>query len=108
IVPGLMLGVGLCFAWWWVVRRENLTSPPRRPLREVFWAVGGGFWALMLPGTTIGGRRFGIFTPTEAAVVVAVYSLFVATLIYRELKFSQLYEVFVSPPRQTSVGALMV
>ena len=52
--------------------------------------------------------RFGIFTPTEAAVVVAVYSLFVATCVYRELKLSQLYEVFVSAALSTSVVMFLV
>ena len=75
-------------------RKENLTPPPRASLNEVASAVIDGFWALMLPVIIIVGLRFGIFTPTEAGVVVAVYSLFVATCIYRELKLSQLYERF--------------
>ena len=54
------------------------------------------------------GLRFGIFTPTEAAVVVAVYSLFVATCIYRELKVSQLYAVFVTAAMTTSVIMFLV
>jgi TRAP-type transport system large permease protein len=108
IAPGLMLGFGLCFAWWWVVRKENLTSPPRKPLSEVLWAIADGFWALMLPVIIIGGLRFGLFTPTEAAVVVAVYSLFVATCIYRELKLWQLYEIFVSSALTTAVVMFLV
>ena len=62
----------------------------------------------MLPVIIIVGLRFGIFTPTEAAVVVAVYSLFVATCIYRELKWTQLYEVFVSAALSTSVVMFLV
>jgi tripartite ATP-independent transporter DctM subunit len=108
IVPGLMLGVGLCFAWWWVARGENIPSPPRKSLREVALAIIDGFWALMLPVIIVAGLRFGIFTPTEAAVVVAVYALFVATCIYRELKFSELYEVFVSAALSTSVVMFLV
>jgi tripartite ATP-independent transporter DctM subunit len=108
IVPGLLLGVGLCFSWWWVVRKENLTPPPRAPIAEVVKATVDGFWALMLPVIIVVGLRFGIFTPTEAAVVVAVYSLFVATCIYRELKFSQLYEVFVSAALTTSIVMFLV
>jgi TRAP-type transport system large permease protein len=108
IVPGLMLGVGLCFAWWWVARKENIASPPRKSLREIVFAFVDGFWALMLPVIIIVGLRFGIFTPTEAAVVVAVYALFVATCIYRELKFSELYEVFVSAALSTSVVMFLV
>jgi tripartite ATP-independent transporter DctM subunit len=103
-----MLGAGLCIAWWWVVRQENLTPPPRASLSEMVKAVVDGFWALMLPVIIVVGLRFGIFTPTEAAVVVAVYSLFVATCIYRELKLSQLYEVFVSSALTTSIVMFLV
>jgi tripartite ATP-independent transporter DctM subunit len=108
IVPGLLLGVGLCFAWWWVARNEDIESPPRKSLREVARAVIDGFWALMLPVIIVVGLRFGIFTPTEAAVVVAVYALFVATCVYRELKLSQLYEVMVSAALSTSVVMFLV
>jgi TRAP-type transport system large permease protein len=108
IVPGLLLGVGLCFAWWWVSRGEAIISPPRRPLRDVALTIVDGFWALMLPVIIVVGLRFGIFTPTEAAVVVAVYALFVATCIYRELKLSQLYDVFVSAALSTSVVMFLV
>jgi tripartite ATP-independent transporter DctM subunit len=62
----------------------------------------------MLPVIIVVGLRFGIFTPTEAAVVVAVYALFVATCIYRELKLSQLYEVFVSSAVTTSIVMFLV
>jgi TRAP-type transport system large permease protein len=108
IFPGLMLGAGLCVAWWWVVRKENLTPPPRASFKEVAHAVIDGFWALMLPAIIVVGLRFGIFTPTEAGVVVAVYSLFVATCIYRELKPSQLYDVFVSSALTTSIVMFLV
>jgi tripartite ATP-independent transporter DctM subunit len=108
IVPGLLLGVGLCFAWWWVARGEDIESPPRKTLREIAWTIIDGFWALMLPVIIVVGLRFGIFTPTEAAVVVAVYALFVATCIYRELNLPQLYEVFVSAALSTSVVMFLV
>lgn len=108
IVPGLLLGLGLCVAWWWVARDENIESPPRKSLREIAKAVTDGFWALMLPVIIVVGLRFGIFTPTEAAVVVAVYALFVATCIYQELKLSQLYEVMVSAALSTSIVMFLV
>jgi TRAP-type transport system large permease protein len=108
IVPGLFLGVGLCFAWWWVARDENIESPPRKSLREIAGAVVDGFWALMLPVIIVVGLRFGVFTPTEAAVVVAVYALFVATCVYRELRLSQLYKVVVSAALSTSIVMFLV
>ena len=54
------------------------------------------------------GLKFGVFTPTEAAVVAAVYALFVATVVYREMKLSQLYEVFVSAAKTTAVIMFLV
>ena len=82
IVPGLLLGLGLCVAWYWVVRKENLSPPPRASLREILHAIIDGFWALMLPGIIIVGLRFGIFTPTEAGqLLLPSGALFVASLL---------------------------
>jgi tripartite ATP-independent transporter DctM subunit len=108
IVPGLLIGLALAFAWWWEVRKENLTPPPRKRAHEVGRALLDGAWALMLPFIIIFGLKFGIFTPTEAAVVAAVYSLFVAVFVYRELKFSQLYSVFLTAAKTTSVIMFLV
>ncbi|CAO3440903.1 TRAP transporter large permease subunit [Azospirillum endophyticum] len=108
IVPGLMLGLGLVAAWWLVVRQEALTPPPRATKGEIAAAVKDGFWALMLPGIIIFGLKFGIFTPTEAAVVAAVYALFVATVVYRELKPSQLFDLFASAATTTAVVMFLV
>lgn len=65
-------------------------------------------WALGLPLIVLVGLRFGIFTPTEAAVVAAVYALFVAVVVYRELKLKQLYAVFVSASKITAVIMFLV
>ncbi|WP_042704593.1 TRAP transporter large permease subunit [Azospirillum sp. B506] len=108
IFPGLMLGFGLVAAWWLVVRHEDLAPPPRATKGEVAAAVKDGFWALMLPGIIIFGLKFGIFTPTEAAVVAAVYALFVAVVVYRELKPSQLFELFASAATTTAVVMFLV
>ena len=65
-------------------------------------------WALGLPLIVLVGLRFEIFTPTEAAVVAAVYALFVAVVVYRELKLKQLYSVFVSASKITAVIMFLV
>ena len=62
----------------------------------------------MLPVIIIVGLRFGVFTPTEAAVVAAVYSLVVAVLVYRELKLSELFAVFVTAAKTTAVVMFLV
>lgn len=102
IFPGILMGVGLAIAWWWAARQENLTPPPRKSAGEMARALREGVWALLLPFIIIFGLRFGIFTPTEAAVVAAVYSLIIAVFVYRELKFDQLYAVFVTAAKTTA------
>jgi len=62
----------------------------------------------MLPVIILVGLRMGVFTPTEAAVVAAVYALFVSTVVYRELRLSQLYAIFVTASRTTAVIMLLV
>jgi TRAP-type transport system large permease protein len=108
IFPGLMLGVGLAIAWWWVVRGEDVKPLPRKSLAEISKAIIEGFWALMIPLIIIFGLRFGIFTPTEAAVVVAVYSLFVATVIYKELSLRDLPALFIRAGITTAVVMFLV
>ena len=108
IVPGLLIGAALWLTWWWLSRRESIPVPPRKSAAEIVKAARDSLWALMLPVIIIVGLRFGVFTPTEAAVVAAVYALFVATVVYRELKPSQLYEVFVGAAKTTSVIMFLV
>ena len=108
IVPGILIGVGLAVAWWWEVRGETTATPPKASRAEVIHAFVDGVWALMLPGIIIFGLKFGIFTPTEAAVVCAVYALFVAMFIYKELKWSDLYHVFAAAAETTAVVMFLV
>ena len=108
IVPGLLIGLALAFAWWWEVRKEDITPPPRQSGKQVVRTFVQGFWALLLPFIIIFGLKFGVFTPTEAAVVAAVYSLIVAVFIYRELKLSQLYAVFVTAAKTTAIIMFLV
>ncbi len=108
IVPGLMLGAALAVAWWWIARKEVVETSPKRSGREIAQTLIEGSWALGLPLIIVFGLKFGVFTPTEAAVVAAVYALFVATVIYKELKLSDLYELILSAAKTTSVVMLLV
>jgi tripartite ATP-independent transporter DctM subunit len=108
IVPGLMMGAAIALTWWWVAKRENVKPPPKASAAERWAALKSSTWALFLPVIVLVGLKFGVFTPTEAAVVAAVYALFVATVVYRELKPHQLYEVFVSAAKTTAVIMFLV
>jgi tripartite ATP-independent transporter DctM subunit len=108
IVPGLLMGVAIAATWWLVARREGGTPPPKSTGAEKWKALRESTWALFLPVIVLVGLKFGVFTPTEAAVVAAVYALFVSTVIYRELKLSQLYDVFAAAAKTTAVIMFLV
>jgi tripartite ATP-independent transporter DctM subunit len=108
IFPGLLIGTALWMTWWWLGRREVIETPPRKSRAEIVKALRESIWALMLPVIILVGLRMGVFTPTEAAVVAAVYALFVATVVYRELRFSQLAAIFVTAAKTTAVVMFLV
>jgi len=108
IAPGLMLGAALWITWWILVRKEKIQAEPRASRAEVFAALKDATLALGLPVIVVVGLKFGVFTPTEAAVVAAVYALFISTVIYRELKVSQLYGLFLSAATTTAVIMFLV
>ena len=108
IVPGVLLGIALAITWWWLVRREKVAPPARASRAEVLKALSESVWALGLPVIILVGLRMGVFTPTEAAVVAAVYALFVAMVVYRELSFRQLADIFQAAARTSAVVMFLV
>jgi tripartite ATP-independent transporter DctM subunit len=108
IVPGLLMGLALWITWAIVARNEGVVPPPRKPLSELLATARRCGWALMLPVIILVGLRMGVFTPTEAGVVAAVYALFVASVIYRGLKLSQLYGIFKAAAKTTAVVMFLV
>ena len=108
IVPGLLIGGALWVTWAWLVRNERIKPPPRKSRREIAASAREAGWALLLPVIILVGLRMGVFTPTEAAVVAAVYALFVATVIYRELHFADLYRVFLSAAKTSAVVMFLI
>ena len=108
IVPGILMGLSLVFAWWWVIRGEDVKTLPRRNRRDVRAALVDGVWALLLPVIIVGGLKFGIFTPTEAAVVAVVYALLVGMFVYREIRFRDLFRLFSSAAKTSAAVMFLV
>jgi tripartite ATP-independent transporter DctM subunit len=108
IVPGLLMGMTLMAVWALVVRKEELDTKEKATKAEKRAALREGVWALLLPVIIIGGIRFGIFTPTEAAVVAAVYAIFVSAFIYREITFRSFYEILLTAGRSTAMVMFLV
>jgi tripartite ATP-independent transporter DctM subunit len=108
IVPGLLIGAALWLTWAWLVRREKIIPPPRKTGAEILTAFRKALWALMLPFIILVGLRMGVFTPTEAAVVAAVYALFVSTVIYRELTWKDLHGIFVGAAKTSAIVMFLI
>jgi tripartite ATP-independent transporter DctM subunit len=108
VVPGLMMGISLVVAWAVVSRRDKMQTFPRTTMRERGKAFVDGFYALLMPVMILGGIKWGIVTPTEAAVLAAVYALLIGMFVYRELKPSMLYGVFLTAAKTTAVVMFLV
>jgi TRAP-type transport system large permease protein len=102
IVPALLRAGGLVMVWTLLSRNMTAAVQPRRSWAERGRALVDSIWALILPVIIVGGLRGGIFTPTEASAVAAVYALVVSLFVYREVKFSQLTDLFVKAARTTA------
>ncbi len=108
IVPGLLMGLTLTSVWRMTVRKENLETSAKATKAEKRAALKDGVWALLLPVIIIVGIRFGIFTPTEAAVVAAVYAIFISTFVYKELTLKKFYDIVINAGRSTAMVMFLV
>lgn len=108
IAPGLLMGITLVGTWLWLVRKSDIKPLPKQSMKQRLQATGRGAWALGMPVIILGGIRMGVVTPTEAAVVAAVYAWLVGTFVYRELKFRDLYDVFLRSGKTTAVVMFLV
>ncbi len=108
IVPGVLMGVAIMFAWRWSVKKDDVKAEPKCSMEERWDQTRKALWALTLPIVIIGGLKFGFFTPTEAAVIAAVYSLFVGTVVYREIKPGQLFHLMYRAAETTAIVMFLV
>ena len=94
VLPGILIGGSLCLVMFITSKKRGYVGSRSYSNAERWAALKDAFWALLMPVIILGGIYSGQFTPTEAAVVASVYSLFVGFFIYKELKFSDLKPVF--------------
>ncbi|HXE19639.1 TRAP transporter large permease [Castellaniella sp. UC4442_H9] len=101
VVPGLLLGLLLMVAIYVVARMRNMPRQPRASVAEVGAAARDSIWGLLLIVIILGGIYGGIFTPTEAAAVAAIYAFFIAVFVYRDIGMTQVPEVLVDAAKVT-------
>jgi tripartite ATP-independent transporter DctM subunit len=108
IVPGILMGLSIMIAWYWCTKKDTMQIEAKCGWTERWRETRSATWALVLPVVVIGGMKAGFFTPTEAAVIAAAYSLFVGTVVYGEIKINQIYSLFLSAAETTAVIMFLV
>jgi C4-dicarboxylate transporter DctM subunit len=103
VLPGIVLTAALMVAVAVVARRHDLPRQPRASLRTVLRAGREAVWGLFLVVIVLGGIYLGVFTPTEAAAVSAVYAFVIAVFVYRDLKLRDVPHVLAESAKVTAM-----
>jgi len=106
--PGLLMTAVLMLTVVVIARRRGFPTEEAIPWRAFPRIVLRGIPPLMMPGILLGGIYGGVFTPTEAAAVAALYALLLAGLFYRVLGIRKLFDILVDTIRSSSVVALII
>lgn len=101
VVPGILLGLLLMVAIYWRAHKLDLPRQPRASFGEVVTAARESLWGLLLIFIILGGIYGGVFTPTEAAAVAAVYAFLIAIFVYRDIKWSGVPHVLIESAKVT-------
>lgn len=102
IVPGFLMAAGLWIMWRILYRNSHMAVMEKKTAAQRFKAFKNAFWALMLPVVIIVGLRGGIFTPTEAGVIAAIYAT-VISIAYRSLSLRDLPDAFLNTIKTTGM-----
>src|SRR5436190_1475682 len=95
VIPGIVLATMLGLTTWYRARKNNYPRQPRATWGERVTAFRKSFWGLLLIFVVMGGIYTGLFTPTEAAAMAAVYSFFIAVFVYRDLTIKDVPRVLL-------------
>ena len=103
IIPGLVLATMLGVTTWWRARKNNYPRQPAASWSERLTAFRDSAWGLLLIIVVIGGIYTGIFTPTEAAAMSAVYAFFVAVFVYKDMPLSKVPKVLLDSANMSAM-----
>jgi len=103
VIPGFLLALTLGVTTWWQARKGNYPRLPKASWKERFYTFRQAFWGLMLIVVVMGGIYSGMFTPTEAAAMSAVYAFFIAVFVYKDLTFKQIPKVLIDSANMSSM-----
>jgi C4-dicarboxylate transporter DctM subunit len=103
VIPGIALASMLGATTWWRARKNEYPRQPKATWGERFAAFRKSFWGLLLIVVVMGGIYTGLFTPTEAAAMAAVYSFFIAVFVYRDLTIKDVPRVLLQSANMSAM-----
>jgi C4-dicarboxylate transporter DctM subunit len=108
LIPGILMAAALMLAIQMVAKRRNLPRGEAVRMKDLPMVLVRGALPISLPLVLLGGIYSGVFTPTEAAAVAALYALFLATVVYRALDLKRLYQVLIESSKSSASVTLIV
>ena len=105
VVPGILLATTLGAVAWFIARKNDYPRMPKATWGERFRAFRQSVWGLLLIVIVLGGIYTGLFTPTEAAAVSAVYSFVIAVFVYGDISLKQVPKVLLD---SASMSAMLL
>ncbi len=108
VIPGILLGGSLMLMTWLLSFRVEMPIQPRPPLGEVFRLSRRALLSLMTPVIIVGGIWSGIFTPTESGVVASAYAMVLGMVVYRDITWKDLLEVFYTTIEFTAIVLFII
>jgi C4-dicarboxylate transporter DctM subunit len=105
IVPGIALAMALGFTTWFIARKNDYPRMPKASALERWTAFRESVWGLLLIVVVMGGIYSGIFTPTEAAAIAAVYAFVIAVFVYKDMPLKRIPKVLLD---SASMSAMLL
>jgi C4-dicarboxylate transporter DctM subunit len=105
IIPGILMATALGVTTWWIARKNNFPRMPKASWGERWVAFKESVWGLLLVVIVMGGIYSGIFTPTEAAAMAAVYAFIVTVFIYKDMPLKRIPKVLLD---SASMSAMLL
>jgi len=103
VIPGLVMATMLGLTTWYRARKFDYPRQPKASFKARFVAFRQSMWGLLLIVVVMGGIYSGIFTPTEAAAMSAVYAFVIAVFVYRDLKMRDVPKVLLNSANMSAM-----
>ena len=103
VVPGILLAFFLGLTAWWRARKFNYPRQPKATLAQRLKALRESFWGLLLIVVVMGGIYTGLFTPTEAAAMAAVYAFIIAVFVYKDMRLKDVPRVLLASANMSAM-----